>query len=48
MLPTFGPKYKNHGIRAPQSTWFTHLRISKSKDVEGAYLQKATQFLSCG
>jgi hypothetical protein len=48
ILPTFGPKYKNHGIRAPQSTWFTHLRIFKSKDVGGAYLQKDTQFLSYG
>jgi hypothetical protein len=46
MLPTFGPKCKNHGNRVSHVIWFTCLKIYKSKDVNGAYLQKATQFPS--
>jgi hypothetical protein len=45
MLPTFGPKCKNHGNRVPHVIWFTCLKIYKSKDVNWAYLQKAIQLL---
>jgi hypothetical protein len=46
MLPTFGPKCKNYGNLVSHVIWFTCLKIYKPKDVNWAYLQKATQFPS--
>jgi hypothetical protein len=40
-MHTFGLKCKNQGIRVPKVIRFTYLRISKSKDGNWTYLQKA-------
>jgi hypothetical protein len=40
ILPTFGPKCKNHGISVPQVLWFTYLKICKRNLEIWAKLQK--------
>jgi hypothetical protein len=45
MLPTFGPKCKNHGNRVYHVIWFTCLKIYESKDVELGLFAKSHSIL---